>query len=62
MKKMTLNAREIAEMLGISVSCAYELFHREDFPTLQIGRRFLVVESKFHEWLETHSGTDSDNE
>lgn len=60
MKKLTLNAREIAQMLGISVSGAYELFHREDFPTLQIGRRFLVVETKFYEWLEANSSADSD--
>ena len=33
MNKITYNATELAEILGISVSGAYDLFHREDFPT-----------------------------
>ena len=42
-KCITLSARELAELLGISRSAAYALFHREDFPTLKIGRRLLVT-------------------
>lgn len=38
-KCITLSARDLAELLGISRSAAYALFHREDFPTLKIGRR-----------------------
>ena len=41
-KCITLSARDLAELLGISRSAAYALFHREDFPTLKIGRRLLV--------------------
>ena len=37
-KCITLSARDLAELLGISRSAAYALFHREDFPTLKIGR------------------------
>lgn len=36
-KCITLSARDLAELLGISRSAAYALFHREDFPTLKIG-------------------------
>lgn len=42
-KCITLSARDLAELLGISRSAAYALFHREDFPTLKIGRRLLVT-------------------
>ena len=35
-KCITLSARDLAELLGISRSAAYALFHREDFPTLKI--------------------------
>ena len=31
-KCITLSARDLAELLGISRSAAYALFHREDFP------------------------------
>ena len=29
----------------------------EDFPTLRIGKRLLVVRSKFDTWLEEQSGS-----
>lgn len=57
MQKRTYNASEIAEMLGISLSKAYELLHRADFPTLRIGRRLLVVCDRFEEWLAAQSDT-----
>ncbi|MGN1008170.1 MAG: helix-turn-helix domain-containing protein [Butyricicoccus sp.] len=55
MNKITYNATELAEILGISVSGAYDLFHREDFPTLRIGRRLLVTKDNFEQWLATQS-------
>lgn len=55
MNKITYNATELAEILGISVSGAYDLFHREDFPTLRIGRRLLVTKDNFEQWLTTQS-------
>lgn len=55
MDKKTYNAAEIATALGISKSKAYDLLHREDFPTLRIGRRLLVVRTKFENWLEEQS-------
>ena len=49
---LTLNATQIASVLGISRSCAYALLHRTDFPTIKIGRRLLVTKAKFISWLE----------
>ena len=49
---LTLNASQIASILGISKSCAYALLHREDFPTVRIGRRMIVSKTKFERWLE----------
>ena len=37
-----LNAKTVAEILGISVAGAYELLHQEDFPVLSIGSRLVV--------------------
>ena len=34
-----LNATQLSEVLGISRAGAYNLMHREDFPTLQIEGR-----------------------
>ena len=55
MEKITYNADDLAQILGISKSAAYDLFHREDFPTLRIGSRLLVVATKFEEWLAAQS-------
>ena len=37
-----LNSRMVADILGISVSGAYELMHRKDFPVLTVGSRMVV--------------------
>ena len=37
-----LNAEFISEILGISISSAYELMHGKDFPTLKVGNRMVV--------------------
>ena len=42
-----LNAKIVAEILGISVAGAYELLHQEDFPVLRIGSRLVVPKEKF---------------
>ena len=52
---LTLNATQIACVLGISKSCAYALLHRADFPTIRIGRRMIVSKSKFEQWLENQN-------
>ena len=51
-----LNAKTVAEVLGISVAGAYELLHQEDFPVLRIGSRLVVPKEKFLLWIENQAG------
>ena len=51
-----LNAKTVAEILGISVAGAYELLHQEDFPVLGIGSRLVVPKEKFLSWIESQTG------
>lgn len=51
-----LNAKIVAEILGISVAGAYELLHQEDFPVLRIGSRLVVPKEKFLSWVESQTG------
>ena len=37
-----LNAEKLAKVLGVSISSAYELMHEKDFPSVRIGKRFIV--------------------
>ena len=54
-----LNAKTVAEVLGISVAGAYELLHQEDFPVLRIGSRLVVPKEKFLSWVESQTeGTE----
>lgn len=49
---LTLNADDIAAYLNISRGNAYTLLHREDFPTLRIGKRMIAPRDKFLAWLD----------
>lgn len=51
-----LNARMVAQVLGVSISTAYELFHGPGFPTLRVGSRMVVPKEKFIQWAEEQSG------
>ena len=46
-----LNARMVADLLGVSQSTAYELMHEKNFPTLHVGSRLVVPRDKFIDWM-----------
>ena len=50
-----MNARQVANALGISKTTAYVLMSNEEFPSIKIGTRILVERSKFKEWVEKSS-------
>lgn len=55
-----LNAKMVAQVLGVSVSSGYELMHDPDFPTLRVGSRMVVPKEQFIQWVNTHvKGGDS---
>ena len=47
-----LNAKMVAEVLGISESSSYELMHEPSFPALRVGSRIVVPKEKFQQWVE----------
>ena len=51
-----LNANLVAQVLGVSISTAYEVMHEPDFPTLRVGSRMVVPKEKFIQWAEEQSG------
>ena len=50
-----LNANTVAQVLGVSISSAYELMHGKDFPTLRVGSRMVVPKENFIEWVGQHT-------
>jgi len=54
--KVFLSANTVAQVLGVSISSAYELMHEKDFPALRIGNRIVVPKEAFIQWVEQHTG------
>ncbi len=53
-----LNAKMVAQVLGIAPSSTYKLMHESSFPVLKIGSRMMVPKEKFIEWVERNTGGD----
>ena len=51
-----LNAKMVAQLLGVSPSSAYELMHERDFPALRIGNRLVVPKVEFQNWVKERLG------
>ena len=50
-----INANSLKDVLGISLTSAYELLHQKDFPSVKIGNRIAVSKEKFIEWIDKKS-------
>ena len=48
----TLNANQVAEILGVARNTVYTLMHSEGFPTMHVGRRLLVPKEKLLQWMD----------
>ena len=53
-----LNAKMVADALGVSPSSGYELMREEGFPAFKIGSRVVVPKEKFIAWVERKTGGD----
>ena len=51
-----LNAHLLSEVLGVSISTAYEVMHEPGYPVLRVGSRMVVPKEKFIQWAEERSG------
>lgn len=45
-----LTPMDVSKIIGCSVQVARELFYREDFPTIKVGKNFKVMKSAFIDW------------
>jgi len=51
MEKLVYSVQEVAGLLGISKSYAYELVRNGTIPVLQLGRKRVVPKEKFYRWI-----------
>lgn len=52
-EKRVYNVDEIAALLGISTSSAYELVKKGHFKTVRIGTAIRISKKSFDEWLDS---------
>ena len=52
---VSLNADQVAAVLGISRAGAYNLMRSEGFPTLFIGKRMVVPKDRLLEWIRSNT-------
>lgn len=51
-----LTVPEAAALLGVSSKAVYDLVHREGFPVVRVGRKFLIPRLALLNWLEVQAG------
>ena len=51
-----LNTTLVAQVLGVSISTAYELMNDPGFPVLRVESRMVVPKEKFAQWADAQSG------
>jgi excisionase family DNA binding protein len=47
-----LGVTDIMKKMGVGRDRAYEIIKRGEFPSIKVGRRFLVHEQVFESWLK----------
>lgn len=55
MERMVFSIQEVAEMLGISKSYAYELVRNGTIPALQLGRKRVIPKEEFKKWINRNT-------
>lgn len=50
-ENLTMSVAEAAQQLGICTKSCYTLTHRQDFPTIKIGRRTRISREGLREWV-----------
>ncbi|MBE6816480.1 MAG: helix-turn-helix domain-containing protein [Ruminococcaceae bacterium] len=48
-----LTPMDVSKIIGCSVQAARELFYREDFPTIKVGKNLKVMKSAFVDWCRS---------
>ncbi|NOU92245.1 helix-turn-helix domain-containing protein [Paenibacillus sp. LMG 31456] len=51
-ERIMLGVTDIMKKMGIGRDRAYEIMKKGEFPSIKVGRRFLVHEQVFDSWLK----------
>lgn len=52
---LLLNVKQLADLLGVSDSSAYELIQEDDFPAVRIGKRIVIPKDDLRKWISANT-------
>ena len=52
---LLLNAKQLADLLGVSDSSVYELIQGDGFPSLRIGKRIVIPKEELRVWISART-------
>ena len=52
MERLTYTVKEVADLLGISKSYAYQLVKERKLPVLEVGNRRVIPKNQFELWIK----------
>ncbi len=55
MEKITYSVQEVAELLGISKSYAYQLVKEKKLPILDLGKRKVIPKALLEAWIQENT-------
>jgi excisionase family DNA binding protein len=58
-QSLTYTVDEVAALLGVARSVAYEGVRNGSIPATRVGRRWLVPRKRFHAWLDGAESSDN---
>ena len=59
MEKMVYSVQEVAALLGISKSYAYELVKIKKLPVLELGKRKVIPKSSLETWIQKNTNSEN---
>ncbi len=51
-----LTVQNVADIMGICIGKAHQLFDSTSFPSTRLGRKKFVTEENFYRWLNENAG------
>lgn len=52
-----ITTKDVQEILHLSSTSVSKLVQMDGFPSLKIGKNYIIDETKMYEWVDSHMGT-----
>lgn len=53
-ESMVYTVKELQKILKLGKNTVYELVSQPDFPTIKLGKKYLIPKKSLEEWMKRH--------